>query len=251
MQKDTQLLQALTNIGLSEKEAAVYLALLSLESSTAYRIAEKCNVKKPTVYVILEDLRAKGLVLKVPHPKKALFSARSLEEYLFEHEQKIRATHTLLPLFSNLRQSPTTNVFFFSGLKGMQDALAHKFAEMQEKTYISFYCSLENTSREVRELYDAWDKKAIAHDTHFKVLRARKKDRGTEEDDAHLTKEERAHISVKYIENALYPGNISFEVGTDFIRITDAHSLFATIIDDPHTALAMRQIFTIIWEQSA
>ena len=91
------LAQTLQQIGLEEKEAEVYLALLSLESSTAYQIAQHCEVKKPTVYVILEELRQKGLVLKVPHAKKALFAARNITEYLHEQRQKIKAVETIVP----------------------------------------------------------------------------------------------------------------------------------------------------------
>ena len=78
MEQNEDLLKNLGQIGLTDKQAKVYLALLSLESSTAYEIAQHCEVKKPTVYVILEELRQKGLVLKVPHAKKALFEIKFL-----------------------------------------------------------------------------------------------------------------------------------------------------------------------------
>ena len=77
MSRQAGFTKELEAIGLTEKESVVYVALLSLGTGTAYRIAEECSVKKPTVYVILEDLRKKGLVLKVPHAKKALFAPRS------------------------------------------------------------------------------------------------------------------------------------------------------------------------------
>src|SRR3990167_7744709 len=97
MDQNADLAKNLEQIGLSPKEAQVYLALLSLESSTAYEIAQHCEVKKPTVYVILEDLRQKGLVLKVPHAKKALFAARDISEYLHEQRRKLGAVESIVP----------------------------------------------------------------------------------------------------------------------------------------------------------
>ena len=70
MAENPEIIDTLSHIGLSEKEVHVYVALAELESGTAYQIALACDVKKPTVYVILEDLRKKGLVLKIPHAKK-------------------------------------------------------------------------------------------------------------------------------------------------------------------------------------
>src|SRR5262249_51099781 len=97
MEQDPQLIQTLEQVGLKPKEAEVYLALLGLESSTAYEIAQHCLVKKATVYAILEDLRQKGLVLKIPHAKKALFAARDINEFLEEQRGKIRAVEAVVP----------------------------------------------------------------------------------------------------------------------------------------------------------
>ncbi|MBD3360629.1 hypothetical protein GF366_02380 [Candidatus Peregrinibacteria bacterium] len=52
----------LTEIGLSEKETQVYLALLQLEHTTVQWIAKKTNLNRTTIYDILESLQKKGLV---------------------------------------------------------------------------------------------------------------------------------------------------------------------------------------------
>ena len=44
-------LEELVNLGLNEKEATIYLTLLSLNKATAYYIALKSGLKKPTTYV--------------------------------------------------------------------------------------------------------------------------------------------------------------------------------------------------------
>ena len=55
----------LEEIGLSEKEANVYLAILKVGRGTAYKIARLAGVKTPTTYLMLDDLLKKGLVLSL------------------------------------------------------------------------------------------------------------------------------------------------------------------------------------------
>lgn len=52
----------LTAFGLSEKEARVYVSLLELEVGSANEIANKSNVNRSSVYVVLESLVEKGFV---------------------------------------------------------------------------------------------------------------------------------------------------------------------------------------------
>ena len=52
----------LEKIGLTEKEAAVYLALLKLGPTTALKIARETGIKRPTVYTTLDALKGRGLV---------------------------------------------------------------------------------------------------------------------------------------------------------------------------------------------
>lgn len=56
------LVRQLTDIGLQEKEAKVYQALLALGSSTVLPIAKKANLQRTYVYDILDLLEKKGLV---------------------------------------------------------------------------------------------------------------------------------------------------------------------------------------------
>ena len=50
------LVKALKNIGLNEKEARIYISLLQIGKTTAYQVSRHSGLKKPTVYVILEEL---------------------------------------------------------------------------------------------------------------------------------------------------------------------------------------------------
>ncbi len=65
--------QFLQELGLSDKEAAIYLALLQYESATVIQLSAKTKIKRPTVYVVLETLSKKGLVAEAKVGKKTEF----------------------------------------------------------------------------------------------------------------------------------------------------------------------------------
>ena len=55
------IIKNLQSLGFSEKESKVYFTLLKIGPSTAYKIAKQSGLKRPTVYIILEELRKKDL----------------------------------------------------------------------------------------------------------------------------------------------------------------------------------------------
>lgn len=97
--------EALQGLGLNQKEALIYVSLLQLGKATAYKIAQKSGLKKPTVYVILEELRQKGLVLKIPYPKKQIYSAKHPQELIHEAEERLKRVNSALPELLALTQN--------------------------------------------------------------------------------------------------------------------------------------------------
>ncbi|OQB05623.1 MAG: Sugar-specific transcriptional regulator TrmB [bacterium ADurb.Bin212] len=60
--KNNKLIETLKNLGLSDHESRVYLACLSLGPSTILQIAQAAEVKRTTVYNVIESLKRLGLV---------------------------------------------------------------------------------------------------------------------------------------------------------------------------------------------
>lgn len=238
----------LEGIGLASKEVRVYLALVSLGVGTAYQIAQQCDVKKPTVYVILEDLRKKGLALKVPHAKKALFSARDIAEYLQEQEAKIKSVRAIVPQLHALGGTQRSNVFFFNGMRGITQAVDYKIDSMRGKKFRGFYSNLADASPEMLKLYSTWDQKTVAMDISFDIIMAKHGAGKYYKDIIELSKTNK-NVRIRLLEDYAYPQNQTIDMGEDFLRIVDEKRLTATIIDDKHTAEAMRQIFKIVWER--
>ncbi len=81
----------LQEIGLSEKEAQVYLALLQVDFGSIQDIATKTKINRTTVYPVLETLGKKGLVSESQEGKKTLYQAASPEriETLVERQRVV------------------------------------------------------------------------------------------------------------------------------------------------------------------
>jgi len=92
----------LTKIGLSDKEAAVYLALLEIGRASAQELATQSKVKRGTVYTILASLLRRGLVSTAQENVgvkggKQMFYAEdpsNIAELLTEQEHELARTKT-------------------------------------------------------------------------------------------------------------------------------------------------------------
>lgn len=110
---DEQLITQIEDLGLSNKEARVYLANLMLGPAGVQQIADTSGIKRVTTYVILESLVGLGLVSQTSKAKKTLFNAESpenLQRLLSKKEQAIQEQkqqlQELLPELSGLKTLP-------------------------------------------------------------------------------------------------------------------------------------------------
>lgn len=100
-------------VGLSEKEAKVYLACLMVGPSPIQQIAERAGVKRPTTYVMVKSLIERGLVCTTEAGKRTHFYACSpkkivdiLEEEKKANDRKQKAFKAALPeLLAHLEQA--------------------------------------------------------------------------------------------------------------------------------------------------
>lgn len=76
------MLNELKNIGLSEKEAKVYLGALELGKASVQDIAKKAGVNRTTAYVIITSLEKRGLIRTLKVGKRTHFVAENPDSVL-------------------------------------------------------------------------------------------------------------------------------------------------------------------------
>lgn len=238
---------ALISLGLSDKEAKIYLALLEMGRGSAYAIAEKSGLKKPTTYVILGELILKGFVFRIPRVKKQLFMAKDPDAVFSLAEEKLRSAKSSLPELRALATHLSSNVktIYFEGIKGIEEASAYKQKEMAGKEYLGFYAKIDkHTPQEFIDFSYRWSKALFENGTTM---------RGLAPDDVSLKRyraeDQQLGRRFKNIPVEEYSSTSSIDVGETFVRIFMNNQLQAVIIENPDLAKTMREIFEMLWKR--
>jgi HTH-type transcriptional regulator, sugar sensing transcriptional regulator len=242
------MLKELQDMGLSEKEARVYLAALELGRTTAEKLATAAKVNRSTTYVQLESLMKMGLMSTYEEGKKTYFAPESptylkriLELKRGEISAREKELDKLLPdlnhLFDGAGEKPL--VRFFMGKEGVAN-MREQILDAKNKNIQVIYSfdALANTFTEhEREEYSKRrSKKGIVARIIYN-----KKDGPFPEDFEYTS---RCHI----------PENV-FKVTNDIVifdnKVAVANlqgALFGVLIENAQIADSMRSIFEFIWK---
>lgn len=126
----------LQDIGLNDKEASVYLALLSVEHASVLDLAKKTKIKRPTVYVVLDSLAKKGLVSETSAGKKNYYYAESperlktyVERKKIALEESQKKLETIIPEIKSIQRESGEKpvVKYFEGKEGVLSMLEEVF----------------------------------------------------------------------------------------------------------------------------
>jgi len=99
---DQDLIKIIESVGLRDKEAKVYLALLALGKGTATEIAKNAGLKRSIVYVILEDLIKRGLASQLPDKKINEYQPIDPSAILVQQKTSLQYFAEMLPLLQTL-----------------------------------------------------------------------------------------------------------------------------------------------------
>lgn len=113
--------EVLENLGMHEKKAEVYLACLKLGNATAYLIAKKVGLKRPTVYDIADQLMREGLLHKSMRGNVKYFSPADPEKLIQLLKTKEKNVREVMPELQNLYNSLKTKplIRYFEGKGGI------------------------------------------------------------------------------------------------------------------------------------
>jgi len=139
----------LQKLGLSDKEAKVYLASMELGPSPVQAIASKAGVNRATTYVMIESLIGRGLMSSFEKGKKKFFTAESplrLLSILHKEEAELKdkmkhleeITPRLNAFLANVEERP--RVRFYEGKEGLR-AVQEDFLRTNDKRIETIYAA--------------------------------------------------------------------------------------------------------------
>ncbi|OGF20940.1 hypothetical protein A2Y83_01710 [Candidatus Falkowbacteria bacterium RBG_13_39_14] len=136
----------LTELGLTENEAAVYLAALSLGPSTILKIAKTAEIKRTTVYSVVESLKQKGLMNTELKGWKQLFVAENPEKLKHILELKRERLKNSLPDFMSLYNLKENEPFikYYEGAESVKSIYEKTLKELRPREYFYGISNEEN-----------------------------------------------------------------------------------------------------------
>lgn len=146
---NTQILQ---DIGLTNAEIKVYLALLELGTSTAGPILDKSKLQNSVVHMTLHKLLDKGFITYVKEGKRNHYQATNPKNIVnFINEKKQRFQEILPELLLKQQQAKVKpDIITFKGSKGIKELLL-ELLEAGGKEHHTF-----GSTKESLMLGDAW-----------------------------------------------------------------------------------------------
>lgn len=134
--------ELLKEIGLTDGETRVYLALLKLGLSSTGKIIQESKITSSKVYLILERLESKGFVSHVmrnnvkhfqaTNPSKILLYLNKRKQELDEKEEEIKKE--LLPNLSKIYSSTENKkeTTIYQGFKGIESSLFDFISDLKK-----------------------------------------------------------------------------------------------------------------------
>ncbi len=237
--------KSLQNLGLTEREAEIYLILLDTGSTTTGQIIKKSGLHKATVYSILQRLIDQGLVSYVIKDGIRYFEAADPDTLLNVLREREENLLEVLPELKRRKDSAKQKqkITVFEGWKGMETVYGMLSNTLQKgETYYAFGASKGEDEKRTQIFFNKFVKKTSKKGIKQKVI---------------FNETARGNIAEQYNYPDLYeakhmPYTTPAEVGIcrDKALITILEKNPTTIlIDDKKVSESFKNYFNLLWNQ--
>jgi len=148
----------LIQLGLSEKESQLYISTLKLGSGTVQEIAKNASIKRPTAYVVLDQLVEKGLVSKKLGSSGTSYIAENPDKLEGLVDKQKFALSNALPLLKDIYKEEVNkpHVKIYEGIEGMKKVYFDTV--WKSKSEILYFASIRKIDQLYPGLLDQWVK---------------------------------------------------------------------------------------------
>ena len=238
----------LSALGLSDKEASTYIAILQLGLSTVKPIADRAKVKRTSIYNFIDKLVSLGLVTKTSIRGRNHYRALAPERLIELQEQRLTKLKAAMPLFNGIYNSSGSKprVSYFDGPEQIRNIVEEEPRCSKETCYIW-------TGKDMMEMVggtktmEEVDRARIKSGVWVRTIRFKEKD---------IPYSVSAH-GKKYLREMRYgPKNMEFPVGVG-IYDTGKVGFFGSyrerwglLIESQEMMVLMRNLFLLLWDRS-
>jgi len=230
------------DIGLTEKEAKVYLANLEIGTNKVSLIAKKCGLNRVTTYDILEKLLDKGLVALAIKEGGKMYTAIEPKLFLNRAKERVKNLEKAMPLLKKLSSDTAhPKIEYFEGIEGIKQVYADT---LNAKTEILNYAN----SQLIREIWPEYDDEYVEKRVKKKIFL-----RGIAPHDEYglnvVADNKAAHRDIRLVPGKVFDFSNEINIYDDKISIISLkHDLIGIIIENKDIANTQRSIFHMAWE---
>lgn len=237
-----ELANILINIGLTDKEASVYLACLELGQSPASDIALRAKMNRVTTYDILKKLLHRGYVSTFTQNGTKTFSATDPDTIRNEVRKNYMDFKSALPDLRRLHgKTQHPHIRYYEGPEAIKKVYADT---LTAKTELLNYAD----SRLVRQFWPNYDQEYVAERVKKKIYL-----RGIapQDDYGDLVAEQNkaSHREIRLVPGEKFPFHNEINVYDDKVSIVSfgEDEVLGMIIQSQEIADTQRAIFTMAW----
>jgi len=234
----------LVNMGLSEKESAVYLTLLETGPATISTIARHSGIHRPLIYKAIPGLEEKRLITKGPKGKTTQYIAESPERLnsLFgEFEDRF---YDLLPQLKSIHNTASKKpiVKFLEGKKGIISVFNDLTFTLGKGDMFYRYSSAKDVNKAEEYLPSDYRKKRDNKKLERLLITSERQAK---------TKKPRLERNIKTIPEKydLFDDNITQLIYGNKVAFIDYDSETATVIESKPFADFQRKIFKLFYKK--
>jgi HTH-type transcriptional regulator, sugar sensing transcriptional regulator len=237
----------LSEFGLTDAEARVYLALLQTGRAKSGAIIKATGLQSSTVYNALPSLVQKGLASFVHIGKMKHFSAEPPESLHFFMEEKKRRLSEVMPLLKRMDaggRQEQKSARVFESLKGFRSAFNDVYTTMKPgEEYCFFQVDTKQLSKKrIKMFFRNWHLRRSGKGIKVKGLAVR------EAKEAMRGIYELPHTKIRYVDEFLPTGTVVYKDRVLLLDLADPPSAFR--IQSRSIADSFRRFFEEKWKKA-
>lgn len=242
----------LTTIGIPKKAAHVYLSALQSGAVTMTDLARITGIKRPSVYLMIDTLIARGLITTERRGRKTYYRSEHPQRILQTLRSRTREMERVIPELEAMYYDPRgrPRVTVTEGLPSVLAVYEDMYAAMGRSGEILFFTDIGSLEVHLPDAIDAFIERLRTLPASYRL---RELDRESPEAHAYVRRlhtVKGAHHHIRLLDPSLFPfehtDTLIFENKTALFSFKK--EIFTVVIESQQIADTHRALFDAAWE---
>lgn len=240
----------LESLGLSRNESIVYLSCLQLGRDTVLNIAKHADLKRPTVYLILENLEKRSLITKTKKAHKTLYKAESPKQLLMgiqmQHDLAAEILPSLQAIYNIDPEKPNIKIAEgIQSVRGVYNSVFTFLANHPEDELLIFGSLKKAAEKFEHEVLDYFSKSMAKSHNHIREI-------GNDDSETRKYFRTVKRLNPNHEIRLIRSGGGLFEAdnllyGNTLVILSVDEQIFATSIESSAIANTYKTLFNMAW----